>query len=206
VGTQTIVADLGNAIELDKVVQVAGSDPSITMLVNNAGTSTMGLLADSTKDALMQMINVNVVALSRLTLAVLPAFKARDRGAIINIGSVLGFRGMPYTTVYSGTKGYVLDFTRTLQEELAGTSITVQLVAPAGTVTEGWDSTTVDPSIVMSAEACVDAALRGLDLGEKTTLPSVNDIELFNTYEAAALRLLEASQTGKTAERYIVAQ
>jgi len=92
--------------------------------------------------------------------------------------------------------------TRNRQAELADSNIKVQLVAPAGTATEGWDSTTVDPSIVMTAEDCVDASLKGLDIQEPTTLPSVEDLQLLANYESAAGALIGASQTGKQARRY----
>ena len=96
----------------------------------------------------------------------------------------------------------MLTFTRGLQAELAGSNVKAQLVAPAGTATEGWDNTTVDPSIVMTAEECVEASLKGLDMQEPTTLPSVDDLHLLANYEAAARALTSASQTGKPANRY----
>ena len=72
----------------------------------------------------------------------------------------------------------------------------------SGSATESWDSTTVDLSIVMTAEACVEASLKGLDMQEPTTLPSVEDLHLLAIYEAAASALMGASQTGKTATGY----
>ena len=86
-----------------------------------------------------------------------------------------------------------------LQAELAGSNVKVQ---PAGTATEGGDSTTVDSAIVMTAEECVKVSLKGLDMQEPTTLPSVNDLHLLATDEAAAGALMDAAQTSKSAERY----
>ena len=202
VGVANIVADLSKTEDLERVAQRLEGDSSLTLLVNNAGASVMGAFADAKAGVIADMLHVNVLALTRLALAVLPGFKQRDHGTLINIGSVLGFYGYPGTSAYSGTKAYVLTFTRGLQAELAGSKVKVQLVAPAGTATEGWDSTTVDPSIVMSAEECVDASLQGLDMGEPTTLPSVDDLRLLANYEVAASALMGASQTGKPADRY----
>ena len=202
VGVANIVADLSKPEDLERVAQRLEGDSSLTLLVNNAGISVMGAFADAKAGVIADMLHVNVLALTRLALAVLPGFKQRDHGTLINIGSVLGFYGYPGTSAYSGTKAYVLTFTRGLQAELAGSKVKVQLVAPAGTATEGWDSTTVDPSIVMSAEECVEASLKGLDMQEPTTLPSVNDLHLLANYEAAASALMGASQTGKPADRY----
>ncbi len=114
VAVQTIVADLGNAGELEKVAQAVGSDISVTLLVNNAGTNKAGALSDSKWSDIEAMIHLNVTALSRLTLAVLPGFKDRDRGSIVNIGSVVGFHSYPGNSIYSGTKAFVLNLTRGL--------------------------------------------------------------------------------------------
>ena len=118
---------------------------------------------------------------------------------------------MPVSTIYSGTKGYVLNFTRGLQTEVAGTGITVQLVLPAATATDLWELSGVplsalDPASVMKADDLVDAALAGFDLGETITLPSVeNASELLSAYDNARMSLLGAAQTGRTASRYQVA-
>lgn len=208
VTVQTIAADLGNAGELEKVVQAIGSDTSVTMLVNNAGTNKVGLLGDLKWTELEAMIHVNVTALTRLTLAVLPGFKERNRGAIVNMASMVGFHQYPGISIYSGSKAFVVNFTRGLQEELAGTGIAVQLVGPAATVSEIWDTqgfplSAVPADIVMTTEDCVDASLQGLAMGEKTTLPSVHNAQMLADYDAASSALFGASQqTGKPAPRY----
>ncbi len=202
VNVAKLVADLGQPESLERVARSLEGDNSITLLVNNAGISVMGPFVEAKPDVVAAMLSVNVVAVTRLALAVLPGFKQRNNRTLINIGSVLGYFGYPGTSSYSGTKAYVLNFTRGLQAELAGSNVHVQLVAPAGTITEGWDSTSVDSSIVMTAEDCVDASLSGLDMQEQTTLPSVQDLQLLAEYEGAASKLLGASQTGKPASRY----
>ena len=202
VAVENIVADLSKPEDLERVAQQLEANLSLTLLVNNAGIMAMGAFAEAKADAIAEMLQVNVLALTRLALAVLPGFRLRDHGTLINMGSVLGFYGYPGTSAYSGTKAYVLGFTRGLQAELAGSKVKIQLVAPAGTATEGWDSTTVDSSIVMTAEECVEVSLKGLDMQESTTLPSVNDLHLLASYDAAAGALMGAAQTGKSADRY----
>ncbi len=202
IAVENLVADLSQPEEIERVARNLEGDSSITLLVNNAGVSVMGAFMEAEPTTIAGMLQVNVLAPTRLALAVLPSFRQRERGTLINIGSILGYAGYPGTTAYSGTKGYLLNFTRGLQAELAGSGIKVQLVAPAGTATEGWDSTTVDPSIVMTAEDCVDASLKGLELEEPTTLPSVEDPRLLANFEAAAGALVAASQTGAPATRY----
>lgn len=208
VTVNTLVADLGAAADLERVAQAIAADTSITLLVNNAGTSTLAPVLATAPASAQSMIDVNVTALARLSLVALAGFKARDRGTLINIGSVLGFHTLPISSIYSGTKGFVLNFTRGLQEEVAGSGVRVQLVLPAATATDIWELsgvpvTNLDPAHVMTAEHCVDAAIAGLDLGEPITMPSVDDYApLFAAYDDARAQLFGASQNGTPAARY----
>lgn len=204
---RVMAADLSAPVDLQRVADELAGNPAITMLVNNAGASTLAPVVDTPRAGIASMDKVNVTALAQLTYAVLPQFKQRNRGTIINIGSVLSFHILPVSTIYSATKGYVMNFTRGLQQELAGTGITVQLVLPASTATELWELSGVplaqlDQATIMRAEDCVDAALAGLDQGELVTLPSVEDQELWERFDAARLALFAGAMHGKPASRY----
>lgn len=209
VAVRVLAADLSSVAGLKLVADEVVGNPDITMLVNNAGVSTLAPVATTGQQAIDAMNDVNVTALSQLCYAVLPAFKQRNSGTIINISSVLAFFVLPVSTVYSATKGYVANLTRGLQQEVDGTGVVVQLVMPAATATEIWELSGVpldqlEQSTIMSAEHCVDAALAGLDQGEAVTLPSVEDKGLWEAYEAARNALFAASQNGKPASRYAV--
>jgi short-subunit dehydrogenase len=208
VAVETLVADLATRADLDRVVHRLEHDDAIALLVNNAGVSTMGQVTTTAEADIAAMTDVNVTGLVRLSRAAIAAFKQRNRGTLINIGSVLGFHSLPFSAVYSATKGYVLNFTRGLQEEVAGTAVVVQLVLPSATATDIWELSGVplsslDAAQVMTADDLVDAALAGLDLGEKITLPSVEDARLFAAYDDARMKLLAASQSGRPASRYL---
>jgi short-subunit dehydrogenase len=207
VKVRTVVADLSKPADLDTVATAISSDETVTMLVNNAGQSTLAPLSKTTGIQMTAMININIVALTTLTLAVLTGFKERNHGTIVNIGSILGFAALPNSSIYSGTKAFVTFLTRGLHDEFAGTQIRIQLVAPAATATDIWELSGVplsnlDPATVMSAEACVDAALAGLDRGEAVTFPSVGDSGLLHAFDVARRALLSGAQTGETAQRY----
>lgn len=207
----TMIADLADNSDRERVAASIAADTRITMLVNNAGTAKLSSLAEAGAAAAAAMADVNVKAVQRLALAALPGFMQRDRGTIINIGSILGFHSIPVSALYSATKSYMFMFTRALQEEVAGTGVIVQLVAPSATATDIWDVagmpvSNLDPATVMTAEDCVDAALAGLDQGERVTLPSVEGAaELLAAYDDARQKLLMASQTSKAASRYRLA-
>jgi short-subunit dehydrogenase len=203
---ETLAADLETETGLASVEQLLANNPAVSLLVNNAGLARLSPVGGAAVADSLSQIALNITALTRLTHAALPGMKARNDGLIINIASVLGLHTLPFSAVYSGTKAFVLAFSRGLQQELADTGVKVQVVLPAATATEVWDQSGVplsalDPATVMKTDTMVDAALAGLDQGEQLTLPSVADAETIARYEAARLALFSATQTGQAAPR-----
>jgi short-subunit dehydrogenase len=203
-----LVADLGLETDLENLANDLRTDKGITLLINNAGTSTLSSTTTTSVAKQKAMVDVNITALMLLSNAVLPQFIEKNEGTLINIASVLGFYSLPISAVYSGTKGFVVQYTLGLQEELKATNVQVQLVNPATTATEIWEVggvplSALDTSTIMTTEDCVDAILSGLDKGELITHPSVNDQKLIDAYEDARIKLFKGSQSGQPAERYI---
>ncbi|RVC65312.1 SDR family NAD(P)-dependent oxidoreductase, partial [Mesorhizobium sp. M2A.F.Ca.ET.046.02.1.1] len=87
----TIVADLSVDADLRRVEQAVATDDSVTLLINNAGVAGLETVADADADTAERMIKVNVIALTRLTHAVLPGLLARNRGGIINLAAVVAY-------------------------------------------------------------------------------------------------------------------
>lgn len=205
---QPLVADLATEAGQASVEQVLSGNPAISVLVNNAGIARLAPIADSAVQDSLAQVELNITALTRLTHAVLPGMKSRNEGLIINISSVLAVHSLPFSAVYSGSKAFVLAFSRGLQAELADTAVKVQVVLPAATATEIWDLSGVplaalDSATVMATGHMVDAALSGLDQGEGITWPSVADAALFERFEAARAELFAATQTSKVAPRLL---
>ena len=206
VQAEPLVADLATEAGQAKVAQLLATNPAVSMLVNNAGLARLAPVGDSSEQDWSSQLALNIAALTRLTHAVLPGFKQRKEGTIINVASVLGLHTLPVSSVYSGTKAFVVAFSRGLAQELEGTGVRVQAVLPAATATDLWAPSGVPlealaPETVMKADDMVDAALAGLDQGESLTLPSVSDAALIERYEAARVALFLASQTGVPAPR-----
>ncbi len=111
VGVENIVADLANLPELQQISDRLSSNSEITMLVNNAGTSTLANFIGTPVEKQLAMINLNITALTLMANAVLPGFKQRDHGTVINIGSAVSLYSFAFTAIYSGTKGYASSFT-----------------------------------------------------------------------------------------------
>jgi short-subunit dehydrogenase len=208
VHVEVVGADLGKASDLEQFADRLRGDEHVTLLVNNAGLAYMTPSAELSAARAQEQLNVNVTALVQLSLAVLPRFVAKNAGTLINISSVLSIFAMPLSTTYSGTKAFVTLFTQGLQQEVKDTNIRIQAVLPASTATEIWDVAGIgghgvlDPATVMSTEACVDAALAGLDAGELITLPSLEDGALWSHLEQARLAIPAAVNTRIPASRY----
>jgi uncharacterized protein len=124
----------GAARQLWTVLDAAGI--SIDVLINNAGVGLYGLLDEQDPEALDQMLQLNVAALTVLTRLVLPGMRQRRWGRILNVGSVVGYQpGAPRMAVYYATKAYVLSFSRGLARELHGTGVSVTVLSPGPTDT-----------------------------------------------------------------------
>lgn len=191
---QVLVADLTEETDLARVEDVLRTDTAIGVLVNNAGTSMGGDLAEGDPGQLKDLIQLNVTAPTLLARAAVPGFLERGRGTIINISSVLALAPEIFNAVYSGTKAYLLNMSLRLQKEIAGKGGRVQAVLPGATRTDIWDKAGADiesfpPEMVMGVYEMVDAALAGLDQGETVTIPSLPDIADWDTFEAARLKM-----------------
>jgi short-subunit dehydrogenase len=206
---EPVVADLTKDQDLARIETILSTKADLRVLVNNAGLARLAPAAQMPANDVVSQIALNITALTRLTQAVVPAFVARKQGLIINISSALAVHSLPISAIYSGTKAFVLQYTRGLQQELAETGVKVQLVLPASTATEIWDLSGVplaalNKETLMTTEHMVDAALAGLDLGETITWPSVADASLWDKYEAARSALFAGTQAGMPAPRYKV--
>ncbi|MES2102618.1 MAG: SDR family oxidoreductase [Pseudomonadota bacterium] len=208
VRVESLIADLATEAGQASVEQLLASNQAVSILVNNAGIARLAPIAGSPLDDSLSQILLNITALTRLTHAALPGMKSRNEGVIINVSSVMALNSLPISSVYSGTKAFVLAFSRGLQQELADTGVKVQVVLPAATATEVWDNSGVPlsalaPESVMQTDHMVDAALRALDQGEELTMPSLADTEAFERFDAARIALFSTTQTGKVAPRLL---
>ena len=208
IAVRVLPADLTDPTDLGKVVESLKSEERLQVLVNNAGNGPVRSTADLTDEQAADTLALNVTALMTLTRAALPGFTARKAGAIINIGSVLAFHGLPMSSLYSATKAFVLTYSRAIHQEVAESGVHVQAVLPAGTTTDFYETAGVpisafDPKVFMTAEQLVDAALVGLDRGETVTLPSVHDESLWLTFDDARAKLFAGTQNGSPAPRYL---
>jgi short-subunit dehydrogenase len=115
--------------------ELQGRGINVDVLVNNAGFGAWGLFAQLPLQRQLEMLQVNINALTELTGLFLPGMLQRRRGGIMNVASVAGFLPGPGMAVYYATKACVLSFTEALAEELRGTNVVVTALCPGPTAT-----------------------------------------------------------------------
>ncbi len=128
---KVIVQDLGiNFAPKTIFSQLQEENITIDVLVNNAGFATYGLFTETDLQAELEMMQVNMVALTHLTKLFLPGMVQRRQGKILNIASTAAFQPGPLMAVYYATKAYVLSFSEAIANELIGTGVTVTVLCP----------------------------------------------------------------------------
>jgi short-subunit dehydrogenase len=179
IAAEVLAADLLTDAGIGAVeTRLADTDRAVDVLVNNAGFGTYGRFAELDVSNEVAEVELNVVALLRLTHAALGAMEARHAGAILNVASLAAYQPNPISATYGATKAFVHSFTHAVREEARGTGVTVMLVCPGYTHTEfheraGLGPTDVPEFVWQSADTVVAAALRDLDRGRSVSIPGV---------------------------------
>ncbi|HEX9980952.1 MAG TPA: SDR family oxidoreductase [Flavobacterium sp.] len=158
----------------DVYEQVKRQGIVIDILVNDAGQGVYGLLTETDIRKQLQVIQLNVVALTTLTYLYLKDMIARNEGKILQLGSVVSEIPATLQAVYGGTKAYVLSFTEALISEVKDTNVTLTVLQPGATDTDFFNkagaqhsklvedkSSLSDPADV--AKDGYDALMRGDD-------------------------------------------
>lgn len=198
-------ADLTQAADLAAVEARLREDARIGILINNAGMAQTGSLVQQTGESIDRLITLNTTAPARLAAAVAARFAQAGTGAIVNIGSVVGFAPELGMTIYGATKAFVLFLSQGLNLELAPKGVYVQAVLPAATRTEIWQRSGMDVNAlpeVMEVGELVDAALAGFDRRELVTIPPLHVATRWDALEGARQGLMSDIRQAHAAERY----
>ena len=130
----------------------------VEILINNAGFGLGGEFADTSLQRELDMIQVNIVALTALTKLFIPAMIKRRSGRVLNLASTAAFQAGPLMAVYYATKAYVLSFSEALAEELRNTGVSVTALCPGPTQTDFADTAEMGSSRLFNAFGVADAA------------------------------------------------
>ena len=122
-----LALDVTNPESIRQAVEAAGP---IDVLVNNAGIGLLGVLEGVSMTAVREIFETNTFGTMAMIQAVLPQFRARRAGVIINVTSSVTIKSLPLVAVYTGSKAAVNAFTESLALELEQFNIQLRLVLP----------------------------------------------------------------------------
>ena len=177
VKTLVLPKDLSKPSAVDEIYEEVGAAAMpVDLLVNNAGFPVFGLFTETDLDTELQMLQVNIVALTQLTKLFLRGMIERRYGRILNLASTAAFEPGPLMAVYYASKAFVLSFSEALANELHGTGVTVTALCPGPTRTgfqkrgQLEDSRLVQGEIA-DAPSVAAAGYRGLMAGKTLVIP-----------------------------------
>jgi short-subunit dehydrogenase len=202
IAAQVLAADLTRPDSAGEIAEaLARQGVQVDVLVNNAGFGAHGQVAGIGVQRQLDVIEVNVAALTRLTALFLPGMLERGHGAVLNVASTAAFQPGPNQAVYCATKAYVLSFTEALAEEVRGSGVRVSCLAPGATETQfaaqaGMTGTLAFRMGAMTPGPVARAGHDGLRRGKALVIPG-----LLNRAMALSVRLAPRALVTRIAGR-----
>jgi short-subunit dehydrogenase len=193
-GDLSTVEGPGNLVKTLSQVEL-----EIDLLVNNAGFGIYGPFANQGPERESEMIRLNVGAPTELAARLLPGMIRRRRGLILNVASTAGFAPVPWIGTYAATKGYVIQWTIALDEEIKGTGVRAAVLCPGTTATNfhqvsGAAKGRKKDLPQQTAAAVAMECLKGLDRGKRVIVTG-----LLNKLHVAAASTLPAGLAANVA-------
>ncbi len=188
---EVIAKDLSVATSAQEIFdELQQESIRIDILVNNAGVDVYGNFYETDMTTELQMIQLNLVALTQLTKLLLDDMRKHGYGRILNLGSTGSFVPTPFNAVYSATKAYVLSFSEAVAEELEGSGVMVTVLCPGATRTEFQQRANMEDVRLlrfgaMEPKTVAEIGYSALMAGKGIVVPG-----LFNKAQVLATRLL----------------
>ena len=148
-----------SAVDAPPKLWAALSDvaPDIEILMNNAGFGLTGFFSELDAEKQMEMVHLNIGALTHLSRLFLPAMIARRKGYILNVASTAAFQPGPLMAVYFASKAYVVSFSEALHNEVRDKGVVVTTLCPGPTRTEFQSRAGMQASKLFSGPHVMDA-------------------------------------------------
>lgn len=167
----------------------------VDVLVNNAGFGLAGEFAETDIERELEMIQVNVVALTHLTKLFLGPMLQRRSGGVLNVSSVAGLFPGPLRSVYYATKAYVLSFTEAIAEELRDSGVTVTALCPGPVATEfhgisGGAAESFGAKSIADVSEVARFGYHALQAGTRVAVPGVQNKIVVQARRLAPRRLV----------------
>lgn len=152
--------------------EVKSCSINIDVLVNNAGMGYTGLFHEITHEKDLEVINLNITALTSLSKLFGKEMIKKRHGKILNIASTGSYQPGPYIAVYYATKAYVLSFSQAIRNELKDYGIAVTTVCPGATRTEfSKRAGKADIKNAMDPKIVAQIAYRGMNKNKDIVIP-----------------------------------
>lgn len=158
---------------------VVAQVPRCDVLINNAGFASYGYFYELPPERLHEEMLLDVVTLTDLTRAYLPAMRAAGSGRVLNVASTAAFAPGPFGAVYYASKAYVLSFSQAIANEVKGSGVTVTCLCPGATSTgfqaraEMGKRTLLFSLPIAKADAVARAGYRGMLRGSVVVIPGL---------------------------------
>jgi short-subunit dehydrogenase len=153
---------------------------TIEILVNNAGFSTTGPVAQADRERELALVRTDVEAVVDLTTLLLPGMVQRRRGAILNVASTAAFQPIPGQAAYAAAKAFVLAYTQALRAEVKSAGVAVSALCPgpvhtgfveAAGFNEGEADSALPRFMWVPSSDVAKAAIDGLSRGRSVVIP-----------------------------------
>ncbi|WP_072637798.1 SDR family NAD(P)-dependent oxidoreductase [Rhizobium leguminosarum] len=150
------------------------------VLVNSAGYGLRGAATLLPLNDQLGIVDLNIRALTDLTLRFLPGMLARGRGGVINLGSIAGLFPGPYMALYYASKGFVHSFSDALHQEVRHFGVTVTCVAPGPVSTKFLEKAGANRAALfkilpkLDAEYVAERAWSGFNSGRRRVVPGIS--------------------------------
>ncbi|WP_458070849.1 SDR family oxidoreductase [Rhodanobacter sp. BL-MT-08] len=171
---------------------------SIDVLVNNAGYGQFGIFEGTPRSSVQDQFDVNVFGVMDTTRAILPHFRAKQDGIIVNVSSGAGIFGLPMISLYTASKFALEGFSESLSYELASQGIVVKIVEPGGVLSTQFGArNALEASSVERIDDYAGFQARTLNLFKDLSAAATA------TSEDVALVIFQAASDGTNQLRYV---
>lgn len=170
--------DLTQPLQVSSLlIELERSHYRIDLLINNAGVGSFGVFTAQDWSSEQQLLELNIIALARLSHAIGRHMQEQGGGQILNVSSIAAFQPGPWASTYYASKAFVLSFSEGLREELKSKGIRVSVLCPGPTRTNFFNNAGIEVSSTLekaciSSESVAQIALRGLDRNQAIITPN----------------------------------
>jgi uncharacterized protein len=177
VEVEVIAHDLSDSQAAEKLCEeLDRRGLKISMLINNAGFGWYGDFVEQEPQQIESLLDVNVIALTKLTRLLAPAMAQRGQGRVLNVASTIAFTPAARMAMYSASKAYVLALSQALDMELRPKGVRVSVLCPGFTETEfndvaDWPATGLMKVLMLKAPHVAEAGIAGLLRGKRVIIP-----------------------------------